>query len=156
MNKHLKAPVTVILAVVFVAVTAAALTACEKDDVFGKKDTMTLVVGTEEPAEYEIELDGMKRNCSLTDVLDAAKAQYELDYVEKKGMLCEVGDLKPDSAKGEYIYLFTTVESDFDVSENVKTMTYKDTSLTSSGVGAGEMTILANCTVYIGTTISGE
>lgn len=155
MNKHLKTLVTVLLAVVFTVIAATALTACEKDDVFGKKDTMTLVVGTEEPAEYEIELDGMKRNCSLTDVLDAAKEQHELNYVAKDGMLYEVGALKPDSGKGEYIYLFTTVKSDFDVSEYVKTMTYKETSLTSSGVGAGEMTILANCTVYIGTIIYG-
>ena len=155
MNKHLKALVTVILAVVFVAVTAAALTACENDDVFGKKDTMTLVVGTEEPAEYEIKLAGMKRNCNLIDVLDAAKKQHELNYVEKEGMLYEVGALKPDSGKGEYIYLFTTVESDFDVSEYVKTMTYKETALTSSGVGASDMTILAGCTVYIGTIVYG-
>lgn len=155
MNKHLKTLVTVLLAVVFAVIAVTALTACEKEGVFGKKDTMTLVVGTEEPAEYEIKLAGMKRNCNLIDVLDAAKKQHELNYVEKEGMLYEVGALKPDSGKREYIYLFTTVESDFDVSEYVKTMTYKETSLTSSGVGASKMTIFADCTVYIGTIVYG-
>lgn len=155
MNKHLKTLVTVLLAVVFAVIAVTALTACEKEGVFGKDDTMTLVIGTEEPVEYEIKLDGLSVECNLVDVLGAAKEQFGIEYVIADGMLSEVGKLKPDSTKGEYIYLFTTVEADFDVSEYVLKKTYKETALTSSGVGASDMTILAGCTVYIGTIVYG-
>ena len=47
------------------------------------------------------------------------------------------------------------MEADFDVSEYVLKKTYKETALTSSGVGASDMTILAGCTVYIGTIVYG-
>ena len=155
MKKAFKTSVAALM--ILTAIFAAcSLAGCEKnDDLFGKNDTMTLVIGTDEPEEYTVNLEGLSRECNLLDVLNAAKEQFEVEYVEKDGMLFEVGALKPDSGKGEYIYLFTTVKSDFDVSEYVKTMTYKETSLTSSGVGASKMTIFADCTVYIGTIIYG-
>lgn len=142
----------VALTILTAILVVCSLAGCEKDDdVFGKKDTMTLIIGTDDPAEYEIKLDGLSVECNLVDVLDAAKKQFGIECVITDGMLYEVGALKPDSGKGEYIYLFTTVEADFDVGEYAQGMSYKDLTLTSSGVGASDMTIVADCTVYIGT-----
>ena len=153
--KKASVTLTAILMILTAIFAACSLTGCEKEGVFGKDDTMTLVIGTEEPSEYEIKLDGLSVECNLVDVLGAAKEQFGIEYVIADGMLYEAGKLKPDSTKGEYIYLFTTVEADFDVGEYVKTITYKETTLTSSGVGASDMTILAGCTVYIGTIVYG-
>ena len=155
MKKAFKTSVAALM--ILTAIFAAcSLAGCKKnDDLFGKNDTMTLVIGTDEPEEYTVNLEGLSRECNLLDVLNAAKEQFEVEYVEKDGMLFEVGALKQNAAEGKYIYLFTSVESDFDVSEYVQEMKYKNHALTSSGVGAKDMTILNGCIVYIGTITYG-
>lgn len=155
MKKAFKTSVVTLM--ILTAIFAAyALAGCEKsDDLFGKNDTMTLVIGTDEPEEYTVNLEGLSRECNLLDVLNAVKEQFGVDYAENEGMLYEVGALKQNAAEGKYIYLFTSVESDFDVSEYVLETEYKEHILTSSGVGAKDMTILNGCIVYIGTITYG-
>ena len=64
-----------------------------------------------------------------------------------------VGDLKQEGNR--YIYLYTSVEEDFDVSEYKSTVEYKGQTLTSAGVGAKDMHVKDGAVIYIGTITFG-
>ena len=75
------------------------------------------------------------------DVID-----YELDGT----MLKKVGELENDAAAGEWIYLYTTVSDDIDVSQYAMTVEYDGKSITSTGVGAYDMSIEKDAVIYVG------
>ena len=112
-----------------------------------KATELTLVIGYDEPQEIAIDLNGISREVTLPELFTAAKIEYEI----VDGFLTSVGDLAPEPP--EYIYLYTSVESDFDTSEYAKTMTFGDTELCGSGVGANDMSIVPGAIIFIGTTI---
>lgn len=123
----------------------------EKNDenLFGENESMRLVIAyADKPEEITLELEGLNRGISLLELLD----EKEIPYTASDGFLYSVKDFAPDSLKGEYIYIYTSVEQDFDVSENVQEMEYDSVTLTSSGFGADEMSIENGCIIYIGMT----
>ena len=132
---------TLSLLLILALTLSLALTAC-KDSSDG---TVTVVIGTEVPTEHELEYKADDITNGLLSVLEL----LEIEYTESFGMLSSVGDLAPEPPI--YIYIYTSVESDFDVSEWAVSMTYDGTSLTSSGVGAKDMKIEDGAIIYIGT-----
>ena len=132
---------------VLIALSVVALAACDNNsnETFAEGDELTLVIGYDEPQEIAIDLNGISREVTLPELFTAAKIEYEM----VEGMLTEVDRLAPEPP--EYIYLYTSVESDFDTSEYAKTMTFGDTELCSSGVGANDMSIGPGAIIYIGT-----
>ena len=54
---------------------------------------------------------------------------------------------KPEA--GEFIYLYTSVAKDFDVSEYASTVEYQGKTLTSSGVGVSSMSVEDGAIIYI-------
>lgn len=134
------------LSVILAVIMLVSVTACGNDA--GKSSsvgTATVVVASDPVKEYEISLDGLDETKGLFALLD----KEEIPYKESGGFISEVGDLKP--AEGEYIYLYTSNEKDFDVSEYKVEMEYNGTKLVSSGVGAKDMTITDGTVIYIGT-----
>lgn len=123
----------------------------EKNDenLFGENESMRLVIAyADKPEEITLKLEGLNRGISLLELLD----EKEIPYTASDGFLYSVKDFAPDSLKGEYIYIYTSVEQDFDVSEYVQEMEYDSVTLTSSGFGADEMSIENGCIIYIGMT----
>lgn len=123
----------------------------EKNDenLFGENESMRLVIAyADKPEEITLELEGLNRGISLLELLD----EKEIPYTASDGFLYSVKDFAPDSLKGEYIYIYTSVEQDFDVSEYVQEVEYDSVTLTSSGFGADEMSIENGCIIYIGMT----
>ena len=123
----------------------------EKNDenLFGENESMRLVIAyADKPEEITLELEGLNRGISLLELLD----EKEIPYTASDGFLYSVKDFAPDSLMGEYIYIYTSVEQDFDVSEYVQEMEYDSVTLTSSGFGADEMSIENGCIIYIGMT----
>lgn len=118
-----------------------------------KPATMTLVVGTETPVSYTVELDKIETNKGIMPVLEYLKTEKGLDYESDDtgygAFLTKVGALQ--QSDNTYIYLYTSVEKDKDVSQYATTVEFEDKTLCSSGVGASEMTIEDGCTIYIGT-----
>ncbi len=57
------------------------------------------------------------------------------------GMITELGPYKSDPYTGEWIMIYTSCQTDFDVSKYATTVSYTDKTLTSSGVGLGDMTV---------------
>lgn len=116
-------------------------------------DTMTLVIGTETPVSYTVELDKVETDKGIMPVLDYLKSTKGLDYASDDtgygAFLTKVGELEQHD--NVYIYLYTSVEKDMDVSQYATTIEFEGKTLTSSGVGASEMTIEPDCVIYVGT-----
>lgn len=116
-------------------------------DVFADGASMTLAIAEDPARTIEVDLSGLDKNISLLDVFDKA----EIDYVAESGMLYKVGSLAPTAP--EYIYLYTSVTADFDVSQYAKTIDFDGKTLTNSGVGAADMTVEDGCVIYVGTIV---
>ena len=111
--------------------------------------SVTLVVAGEEITEYIVELDGLDLTEGVISLLDKLKSDGALDYSMSGTMLESVGDVRNDAVANEWIYVFTSVAADADVSAYTKTVEYKGQTLTSSGVGASEMHIENGAVIYI-------
>jgi hypothetical protein len=111
-----------------------------------------VVLGDTNKTEYEVNLDLVKIDNGLFSVLDHLKTTKGLTYAcNASGFLTEVGGVKQDTTAGVYVYLFTSVAKDQDVSQYKSTQTYGDMTLVSAGVGAKDMTIENGAVIYIGT-----
>ncbi len=110
----------------------------------------TLVVAGEEIAEYEVELDGLDLSEGVISLLKSLKSDGVLDYSMSGTMLESVGDVANDAAANKWIYVYTSVAADADVSQYATTVEYNGQTLTSSGVGASDMHIEDGAVIYIG------
>lgn len=135
-----------LLALLLVAVTFVGCKQEEKSE----RGFCTVVLEAEPAVEYRVNLDNVTGTNGLFAVLDYLKESEGLSYEENSGMLTEVGDVKQDTTAGKYVYIWTSVEKDFDVSAYASTQTYGDLTLTSSGVGAKDMTVTDGAVIYIG------
>jgi len=115
--------------------------------------TMSLVIGTEEPTVYTVEIDKVEITDGLMSVLEYLKTEEGLEYASDDtgygAFLTKVGAL--EQKDNTYIYLYTSVEKDIDVSQYATTVEFEGKTLTSAGVGASEMTIEDGCIIYVGT-----
>ena len=140
----------------FVLVTALALFALascikgESNPAGIEGDTITVVVAGEAITEYTVELAKVTGTDGLISVLDYLESIDAIDYELDGTMLSKVGELENNAAAGKWIYVYTTVENDIDVSQYAITVEYKGQSITSSGVGAQDMTLEKDATIYIG------
>lgn len=137
----MKKTLSLILAVIIVI----SATACGNTTKTGK---MTLVIGAETPIVYDVELGEIEITNGIFSVLENLKETKGLDYLVEGTMLTGIEGIT--LAKGEYIYIYTSEQVDFDVSEYATEMEYEGTRLVSSGVGAEKMTINDGTIIYIG------
>ncbi len=127
--------------------TLFSLVACNPSDTEG---SVTLVLGTETPKEYTVELEKLGEGDGIIPLLDYLKENEGVDYSITGTYLNSVGEIKNDYASGTYIYIYTSVERDFDVSEYSQSIEYDGKTLTSSGVGATKMTLTDGAVIYVG------
>ena len=131
------------------AKTSESTTTAESQNV---KGYCKIVLGDESKTEYEINLDLVNTDNGLLSVLDYLKENKGLAYsCDASGFLTEVGGVKQDTAAGVYVYLYTSVVKDQDVSQYATTVKHNDITLVSAGVGAKDMTIEKDAIIYIGT-----
>ena len=112
---------------------------------------VTIVLEGEPETEYRVNLDKVEGEDGLLSVLEYLKTENGLTYNADAGFLTEVGSVKQDATAGVYVYIWTSVEADMDVSAWGTTKEYKDMTLTSTGVGATDMTVCDGAVIYIGT-----
>lgn len=146
-QKHAGRILTLLLVI---AIALCALASCGENS---KTGFATVVIGTETPTEYKVNLDKVEGTDGLLSVLAYLKAEKGLTYAEADGFLTEVGDLKQEGST--YIFLYTSVAEDADVTEYATTKEYNGTTLTSSGVGAKDMHVKDGAVIYIGTISFG-
>ena len=136
--------------IIVIALLAASLTltvSCSQNDTSGKA---TIVIGTEEKKVYTVPLSELSEGAGLMPAFEYLKANNGLEYDISGTMINSIGGLKNDYALGSYIYIYTSVEADFDVSEWKMEMDYNGKTLVSSGVGFNEMSLTDGAIVYIG------
>ena len=134
------------LALVLVMILAS-LCACSKNSSEG---SATLVIATEEIQVYEVPLSKLSQGKGLLPVFEYLKEEKGLGYDVSGTMINSVGGLVNDYDLGRYIYIYTSVEADFDVSEYKMEIEYDGKTLVSSGVGFGEMSVVDGAIIYIG------
>lgn len=149
----MKKRLILMLVLAVVVLSMIGLVACTDPNAL--EGTMTLVLLNGENAqEFSVDLSNFTTESNgLIAVLDLLQSQEKLTYEAQDSaygkFLTRVGELRQDEAAGTYLSLYTTVEKDKDVSAYATTLTYKDVTLTSSGVGAESMTMEKDCIVVI-------
>ncbi|MDE6614386.1 MAG: hypothetical protein K2K24_02645 [Clostridia bacterium] len=150
MKKYAK----IITAVLLVSLLALTFVACIDPD-NDNQGAMTLVVlNGDDAKEYTVDLAKIPSDSDSTGLMAI------LDYLQKEGQLTytaqdlgygayltQVGDLK--EGDGNYIYVYTDVETDIDASYNASQINYKNNSYANSGVGVSLMNIKDGCTIII-------
>ena len=135
-----------LLALLFVSL---AFVGCQREEK-SENGFCTVIVEGDPAIEYRVNLDKVTGEEGLLSILEYLKAEEGLTYSADAGFLTEIGAVKQDVTAGKYVYIWTSVEKDFDVSAYASTKEYGDTMLTSSGVGAKDMTVTDGAVIYIG------
>ena len=123
-----------------------AFTACNGSDPEGE---VTLVVAGDVTEVFTVgisEIEGEKNVLTLVEYLNNKGL---LDYkTDATGFFTEIGSVKQNADEGKYVGIWTSVEENFDVSQYATTKEYKGKTLTSSGVGAKDMTLKDGAIIY--------
>ena len=147
MKKYAK----IITAILLVTLLALTFVACIDPD-NDSQGTMTLVLlNGDDAKEYTVDLSKIPSGSAQTGlmaVLDYLQTDGQLTYTEAGGLLTQVGDLT-NGVGGKYIYIYTDVETDFDVSAYAAQITYKEKSYTNSNFGASQTSVKDGCTIII-------
>ena len=135
------------------AITLLSLTACGGTDSNCTEGTLTLVIFDEVAVEYEVDLSLVGEGTGLMPVLSYLSENEGLTYTATDGgygaYLTALGTLCENAAEDKYLYVYTSVESDFDVSAYAMTVEYDGVTLTSSGVGISEMSLTDGAVIYV-------
>ncbi len=152
MKKTLKFISLILAAVLF----AACFFACG-DDENPKSGQVTVVIAGAEEKAYTIDLGTVEITEGALSLVKHLNATQGLEYEMNGTMLKKIGSLKEDASTGTYVYLWTNVEKDFDVSEGApENKTWNGHALTPSGVGISDMTVKDGAVIYISTTVFGS
>ncbi len=147
----MKTKIYKIVALITVIVMMLALSACNNDS--DSAGEMTLVIAGDSITKYEVDLDDVEITEGLVSVLKHLNEEEGLEYEISGTYLNKVGEVEnnaANAAEGKYLYIYTSVAEDIDVSQFAETVEYEGKTLTSSGVGATEMHIDDGCVIYIG------
>ena len=101
-------------------------------------------------AEYEVDSDKVEGE-TLVDLMEYLAEKEGVPFEMDGTMISQVGNLTNDFTNGVYIYIYTSVEADKDVSQYAMTKEYDGRTLTSSGVGILDMHYEDGAVIYIGT-----
>lgn len=144
----------VLLTVFIVMITSVCcFVACVDEK--AKTGEITIVVATgESPIEFKVDIADVKGENGLFSVLEYLQENERIAFkhtgTDTNIYLTEINGFV-SGTDGEWIYIYTNVEKDFDVTEYKSEVEYKGQKLTSSGVGASLMTIQNGTLIYIGT-----
>jgi hypothetical protein len=124
------------------AIAILTLIACTPNTDSG---SATIVIATETPTVYTVDFEAGEFTRGLLSALD----KLGIAYTEEGGMLYSVGELAPTAPT--YIYIYSSVSENHDVSSWAKSITYEGNTLVSVGFGAAELTFVDGAIFYIGT-----
>ncbi|MBO5772693.1 MAG: hypothetical protein J6R37_02710 [Clostridia bacterium] len=141
---------------VLVAILTLSLAGCGDSEYYSFGE-MTVVVGYDTPVSYTVDLTKVKDDNGVLSVLQylSESEGLELSFSDSGygAYLTKVGDLEENVLLGAYVYVYTSVQADKDVTIYATTIEYNGMTLTSSGLGVSEMTVEDGCTIYIGLII---
>ncbi len=131
------------------ALSLCMITSCEEDK-NESEGTATLVIATDEPQVYKVPLDKLEEGKGLMPMFEYLKEKKGLEFDISGTMINSIGGLENDYEMGRYIYIYTNVEEDFDVSQYAEEIKYNRKTLVSAGVGFDQMHLKDGAIIYIG------
>ncbi len=155
MKQQLTKLLTVLL---LLTLCIAAFAACGGDEADPIGTMQLVLLDGDDATVYEIPLSELPANTDATGlvrVLDYLQAQDKLTYTIANGMFSQVGPIREDAGAGIYVYLYTSVAKDLDVSIYATTIEYDGKTYTNSGVGAEQMTLEDGCVIIVTTIVFG-
>lgn len=134
------------------ALTLVGFVGCSNDTPTEPVEKLTIVIADTTPVEYVLDMTKVDQSKGVVGALDYLKANDNFDYVSENSgygiFLTKVGSLETDASKQQFISIYTSVEKDKDVSQYAKTIDYKGTKVTTSGLGISSMHIENNAIIY--------
>ncbi len=120
------------------------------------KTMMKLVIGGTQEVVYSVDYSAISLDKGVLSIIEYLAENYGLEYEIEGTFLTKVGAMEQDLSTATYVYLWTNVEADFDVSIYApENKTWNGISLTPSGVGISEMTVENGAVIYVGTVSYG-
>ena len=125
----------------------ASLVACYPEgDADGE---VTLVVAGDTTQVFSVGISKIEGEKNVLTLVEYLNNKGLLDYkTDATGFFTEIGSVKQNADEGKYVGIWTSVEEDFDVSQYATTKEYNGKTLTSSGVGAKDMTLKDGAIIY--------
>ena len=149
MKKHVKlTAILLILASLFLLVSCGGAGEDPAPDA-----TVTLVLEDRidgSPNAYTVRLSDLSEGDGIIPLLAYVSDTYGLAFEMDGTMISKIGAIENNADAGEWIYVYTTVTEDVDVSEYRMTVEYQGMTITSSGVGATDMRLKDGAIIYIG------
>ena len=129
-----------------------------------ERGSCTVVIAEgEQTAVFEASLEELAGEEGAIAALDYLVEVGKITYISEDGgygaYLTEVSAtdgsalVKQDYAENRYIYIYTSVEADMDVTSYAETVEYEGMTLTSTGVGISEMSLPDGAVIYITTIV---
>lgn len=151
MKRNVKTLITLLLALLL----TFSLCACGGDNTEAPEGagTVTLVIAGEETVKYTVNLDNLSEGDGIIPLFEYLRDTEGVAFEMNGTMVEMLGELTNDAAANSWIYIYTSVTADADVSEHAETVEYEGKTLTSSGVGANQMHLEGGAVIYV-TTIT--
>ncbi len=151
--KTTKRTALIVVALVLFASLLTVFCACDNGGNKNTEGSARIIVDGENVIDLTVNLDKIDGSAKLLPVLKSLKEQGKLalEYEESVtgAYLTKIGTLQNSGNK--YIYVFTSLESDKDVSEWATSVEYDGIMLYSSGLGVSEMSLKDGTVIYFNT-----
>ena len=129
------------------AVTAE--TAVTEEEPVAEKTVKVLIAATDGTKTVEVKLSDLGEDATLADALkaDAYKDEFDAEFSEDGSMINAVKGIVPDTANGEYLFIYTTDTTTPGIVDTTSPYTTKvevdGTVFYSANVGAGALVLAA-------------
>ena len=153
MKRNSKTLITLLLALTLIF----SLCACGANNAApengGTEEYVTLVIAGEETVKYTVNLDNLSEGDGIIPLFEYLRDTEGVAFEMNGTMVEMLGELTNDAAANSWIYIYTSVAADADISAYAKTVEYEGKTLTSSGFGANQMHLEGGAVIYV-TTIT--
>lgn len=139
-----------VLSLLLVVIALLSFASCLPKNKVDEKGKITVVIMEESSLVYEVKLDDldMKEGAlSVVKYLNTEKG-VALEYQDSTygAYLTKLGNISTD--KAGYLSVFTSVESDWDVSSYCVTKEYEGVTVKTSGIGVSGMSVVDGMILY--------
>ena len=103
------------------------------------------------PDVYEVKISELAKGEGIIPLLTYVSEKNGLEFAMRgDGVIEKIAHLENDYSKNSYIYVYTSLDADKDVSAYRSTVNYNGVTLTSAGVGVSDMHLEDGVIIYVG------
>ena len=103
------------------------------------------------PNAYEVKRSELSEGEGIIPLFTYVCEKNGLEFAMREdGVIEKIEHLENDYSKNSYIYVYTSLDADKDVSAYRSTVNYNGVTLTSAGVGVSDMHLEDGVIIYVG------